>query len=183
MSVSRSVASEADGSPTAGSLGRLGLRLILAVDLAWLVLRRWTAYNASVRTLEVQGFPGAPGVLGFALLAGGVGAVLLAEGSRARWGAALAGVGALPVAAVFTAAYVPAGAGAGLAPWLVLGAFVEDLLLGSGLFVLFLLGGGRYTLGRIAGRAGRWLRGARPRLSGVPLPSSRTPPAGQTAGE
>jgi uncharacterized membrane protein YphA (DoxX/SURF4 family) len=174
----------APSPPRLGGPALLGLRLLLAGDLVRLGVRRWAAYDASVRTLATQGFPSAAGWLAVALLAGGVGVLTLVSGWRTRWGAALTGLVTLPVIGVFSATYVPAGWPSGLAPWLVLGTFVEDLLLGGGLFLLFLLGSGPYTLGRGARHLGRRLR--RTGLSPIPDAISalrRTPPARLLSGD
>lgn len=152
----------------------LGVRLLLAGGLIRLGLRRWRAFDASVRTLEAQGFPGATGWLVAALFAGGVGILALVSGWRTRWGAALTGLVALPVAGVFSVTYVPSGGWAAYAPWLVLGTFVEDLLLGGGLFLLVLQGSGPYTLGRAVRHAGRCLRRTGLPVPGVPSPLRRT---------
>jgi uncharacterized membrane protein YphA (DoxX/SURF4 family) len=124
----------------------LGLRLLVVADLVRLGLWRWTAFDLSVRTLEIEGFPAPRVWLVVALLAGGIACMTLLAGWRERWGAALALLCFMPVIAVFSVSYTPTGWPAWIGALLPLAAMTEILLLGLGLMGLFLLGAGKYTL-------------------------------------
>lgn len=126
----------------------LGVRLLLAADLMRLCWRRFSTYEASVQDMEVYGFSSPETWIVVALLAGAVGAASILSGWRVRWGAALAGMGFMPVAMVFSGTYVPLGWPDFWKPLLTVAAFGEDVVLVFALALVFLFGGGRYTVPR-----------------------------------
>jgi uncharacterized membrane protein YphA (DoxX/SURF4 family) len=137
------------------------VRLLVAAGVVRFCMTRWQAFDASARLLEAYGFPAAHQWLGIALLAGGVGAVLLVSGWYARLGAVLVGAGFLPVGAAFSAVYTPGtetSAPGGLLVALVIG---REVTRAAALLGLFLAGPGRYTAPHAAQRLVDWLRGRR----------------------
>lgn len=142
----------------------LGLRFLLAADLARLAFYRWSTLNASLQMLEVEGFPAPEAWLAVALLAGGIGATSFVLGWRVRWGAALTLLVFLPVATVFNVTYVPTG----WPPWLgtvaLYFSLFEILFLGFALMGLFFFGAGRYTVSCGLHTANRWLCSLAPRM-------------------
>jgi len=126
----------------------LGVRLLLSADLMRLCWRRFSTYEASVQDMEVYGFSSPETWIVVALLAGAVGAASILSGWRVRWGAALAGMGFMPVAMVFSGTYVPLGWPDFWKPLLTVAAFGEDMVLVFALALVFLFGGGRYTVPR-----------------------------------
>jgi uncharacterized membrane protein YphA (DoxX/SURF4 family) len=140
----------------------LGLRLLLAADLARLALRRWNTLGASLQTLEVEGFPAPDLWLATALLASGVGIVTLLLGWRVRWGAAVVLLGFMPIVTAFSVSYVPTGWGPWMASLLLFLTLFENIALGFALMGLFFFGAGRYTLSRGLQAGKRWLCALRP---------------------
>lgn len=141
-----------------------GLRLLLAADLGWLLLRRWHSLDASLQTLEVEGFPAPDLWLATAMLAGGIGVVTLLLGWRVRWGAASAMLIFMPFITVLNASYVPTG----WAPWvgtlLLFLVLLENIALGFALTGIFFFGAGRYTLSRGIRAGQQWLCSVTSRL-------------------
>jgi hypothetical protein len=135
----------------------LGLRLLLAADLARLAFYRWSAFETSRQMLEVEGFPAPTLWLAAALLAGGISVASFVLGWRVRWGAALALLVFMPVATAFSVTYVPMG----WSPWVgtaLLALVLADVLaLGFALTALFFFGAGRYTAARGLRAGNRWL--------------------------
>ena len=124
----------------------LGIRMLVVADVTRLLLRRWNAFDASLRMLEREGFPAPELWLSTALIAGGVGITMLLVGERTRLGAGIVLLFFLPLAYIFSVSYMPTGWPPWIAPALPLLAMLEDLLLGFALMGLFFFGAGRYTL-------------------------------------
>jgi uncharacterized membrane protein YphA (DoxX/SURF4 family) len=182
--------SSRESSRTARAL--LAVRLVLSVHVLWFCFHRWAAHDAAVRALEGWGFPAPYQWMNVALLAGGVGALLVMEGRHTRWGTALLAGGLMPIKGVFSAMYTSPTEALLPAPLLVAGVIAETLLMVGTLFVLFLRGGGQYTAGyalRVARTRIETLvpriqapRSAQGSVQEPALPSSRPPrPGGRTS--
>lgn len=147
-----------------GDVLLLGLRLLLAVDLARLAFYRWSTFETSRQMLEVEGFPAPDLLLAGALLASGISVASLLLGWRVRWGAALALLVFMPVAAVFSVTYVPTGWTSGVGTVLLLLVLADILVLGFALMGIFFFGAGRHTASRGLRAGNRWLCSRTPRV-------------------